>query len=171
MITGRCYRCDPLAKQDIVFHVQADFTIAYWSSKKQDENLREQYDTANLKVSGNYIKVNPELPILAAVAYENSGQDVVRVFYVGQDFYLRELRRVGEPGSKWYDGESLNSKEWDIDSKSGLTANIVKTGSMAQLKVFYQKKPNKLSVAYSVLNFVQDWEARDDWSNRANVTN
>ncbi|RKL43243.1 hypothetical protein BFJ72_g4656 [Fusarium proliferatum] len=164
----------PIAQQDIVFHVNADFTISYWSSKTQDENKREQYNSDNLKVSGNYITVNKELPILAAVAYQNgSDQDVVRVFYVGQgsDFYLRELRRVGPPGSKWVDGESLNSKEWDIAPKSGLTANVVQTGNQVQLKVFYQKKTDKLSVAYSVLAVGKDWKLDDDWSNRANVTN
>ncbi|KAJ4256885.1 hypothetical protein NW762_008981 [Fusarium torreyae] len=163
----------PVAQQDIVFHVTADYNISYWSSKTQDETQGEQYNSDNLKVEGNYIYVNRDLPILAAVAYKNgSNQDVVRVFYVGQsDLTLRELRRIGPPGSKWSHGQVLNGKEYDIAPKSGLTANVVETNNQVQLKVFYQKKTDKLNVSYSVLAVDKTWRVQDDWSNRANVTN
>ncbi|KAF5536497.1 hypothetical protein FPHYL_12959 [Fusarium phyllophilum] len=163
----------PVARQDIVFHVTEDFKISYWSSKTQDETEDEQYNSDNLKVEGNAIYVNKELPILAAVAYKNgSGEDVVRVFFVDQsEFALREVRRVGPAGSKWSHGQVLRSKEYDIASKSGLTANVVETNNQVQLKVFYQKRTNKLSVAYSVLAVDKAWTIKDDWSNRADVTN
>ncbi|KAF4983233.1 hypothetical protein FDECE_17345 [Fusarium decemcellulare] len=162
----------PVAQQDIVFHITADYYISYWSSKTQDETEGEQYNSDNLKVEGNKIYVNKDLPILAAVAYKNGiGQDVVRVFYVGQsDLTLRELRRVGPPGSKWSHGQVLNSKDYDIAQKSGLTANVVETNNQVQLKVFYQKRPDKLSVSYSVLAVDKTWRTQDDWSNRYDVT-
>ncbi|KAF5630162.1 uncharacterized protein FTJAE_8313 [Fusarium tjaetaba] len=163
----------PVAEQDIVFHVTEDYRISYWTSKTQDETQDEQYNSENLKVEGNYVYVNKELPILAAVAYKNgSEQDVVRVFYVDQSkLELRELSRVGKPGSKWSHGQVLKSKSVDIAPKSGLTANVVETNNQVQLKVFYQKRTDELSVSYSVLAVDKTWRIKDDWSNRANVTN
>ncbi|RSL73656.1 hypothetical protein CEP54_000052 [Fusarium duplospermum] len=161
-----------VAQQDIVFHVTSDFYISYWSSKTQDETEDEQYNSDNLKIDGNKIYVNKELPIVAAVAYKNgSDQDVVRVFYVDpSNFTLREIRRVGPPGSKWQYGQVLNSKAFNIAQKSGLTANVVETNGQVQLKVFYQKETDKLSVVYSVLAVDKTWRVKDDWSNRNDVT-
>ncbi|KAF5717622.1 hypothetical protein FMUND_5663 [Fusarium mundagurra] len=163
----------PIAQQDIIFHVTADNSIAYWSSKTQDETEGEQYNSDNLKVDGNKIYVNKNLPILAAVAYMNkNGQDEVRVFYVDKEKRkLREVRRIGPSGSKWSIGQVLNNKDYDIAPNSGLTANVVETqNGKRQLKVFYQKETDQLSVSYSVLAVDNVWSTRDDWSNRYDVT-
>ncbi|EXK24025.1 hypothetical protein FOMG_19231 [Fusarium oxysporum f. sp. melonis 26406] len=67
----------------------------------------------NLKVNGNAIHVNRELPILAAVAYRNpnGGEDEVRVYYVAQNkFVLRELRRTGGEDADWFDGQVFNNQ-------------------------------------------------------------
>lgn len=80
----------PLANQDIVFHINPDLSITYWSSKTSDETQCEQYTASNLKVNGNPIYVNKELPVLAAVAYSDSGcnQDEVNNFDLQPDFIV-----------------------------------------------------------------------------------
>lgn len=71
----------PLANQDIVFHINSDLSITYWSSKTSDETQGEQYNASNLKVNGNPIYVNKDLPVLAAVAYSGSGCNQDEVHY------------------------------------------------------------------------------------------
>ncbi|KAJ4148612.1 hypothetical protein LMH87_003074 [Akanthomyces muscarius] len=160
----------PLANQDIVFHINPDLSITYWSSKTSDETQCEQYTASNLKVNGNPIYVNKELPVLAAVAYSDSGcnQDEVRVYYVAQNkFVLRELRRTGGSDAKWTDGQVFNNQQNGIAKESGLTANVVQTqgGRQQQLKLFYQREAGQLNVTYNVIG------TNDVWTNRADVTN
>ncbi|EMT64369.1 hypothetical protein FOC4_g10010867 [Fusarium odoratissimum] len=163
----------PVAQKDIIFHVTADYSIAYWSSRAQDETVGRQYDSEDLTVNGDNIKVNKDLPIIAAVAYKNGdGHDEVRVFYVdATKFCLREVRRIGDENSNWSHGRVLNSKAYELNAKSGLTANVVNTGNgKTQLKVYYQRNSNRLSLSYSVLAVDNKWSLQEEWSNRTDVT-
>ncbi|EXM14952.1 hypothetical protein FoTM2_012033 [Fusarium oxysporum f. sp. vasinfectum] len=123
----------------------------------------------NLKVNGNAIHVNRELPILAAVTYRNpnGGEDEVRVYYVAQNkFVLRELRRTGGEDADWFDGQVFNNQQNRILNTSGLTANVVRTRTdQQQLKLYYQTETDELNVTFSMLG------SSDVWSNRADVTN
>ncbi|KAF4332283.1 hypothetical protein FBEOM_13922 [Fusarium beomiforme] len=163
----------PVAQKDIIFHVTADYNIAYWSSRTQDETIDRQYDSEDLNVNGDNITVNKALPIIAAVAYKNgSGLDEVRVFYVDANkFKLREVRRIGDENAPWVHGRVLNSKAYELNEKSGLTANVVNTNNgKTQLKVYFQRNPNRLSLCYSVLAINNSWSTQEDWSNRTDVT-
>ncbi|KAL5599249.1 hypothetical protein FOVSG1_007061 [Fusarium oxysporum f. sp. vasinfectum] len=155
----------PVAQKDIIFHVTADYSIAYWSSRAQDETVGRQYDSEDLTVNGDNIKVNKDLPIIAAVAYKNGdGHDEVRVFYVdATKFCLREVRRIGDENSNWSHGRVLNSKAYELNAKSGLTANVVNTGNgKTQLKVYYQRNSNRLSLSYSVLAVDNKWSLQEE---------
>ncbi|CAI6083402.1 unnamed protein product [Clonostachys chloroleuca] len=121
----------------------------------------QQYDNTTLKVAGNAVRVSPKLPVIAAVAYSDlktcadhgHGKDEVRLYYVEPDTYLvKEIRRSGPPSNDtWEFGKEFNSKGYDFDEKSGLSANVVRVGDQHQLKVYFQKHPDELSVAYRVL--------------------
>ncbi|RSL90321.1 hypothetical protein BHE90_010425 [Fusarium euwallaceae] len=173
----------PVANQDIVFHITEDGDrrkISFWSSKNPDEKRGRQYNTENLKISGNPIFVNSGLPNLAAVAYKNphTDQDEVRVYYVHQNsLTVREIRRTGD--GDWYEGQVFNQQSTDIAATSGLTANVVTIRTKVsdgncdhdpvykteyQLKVYYQRKPDVLNVSYSVLS-----QSDENWATRNGV--
>ncbi|CAH0045806.1 unnamed protein product [Clonostachys solani] len=162
------------AGQDIIFYVTKDYAISYYTSRDPDEVHGQQYDRSTLKVSGNTIRVNKALPIIAAVAYTNPnpcaagglGDDEIRVYYVDADsFTLRELKRSGPPSpNTWQYGQEFIGKNLDIYQHSGLTANVVPVNNKHQLKVYYEKRDEQLSVAYRVLG-TEDWSIRNDVTN------
>ncbi|KAK7211716.1 hypothetical protein V2G26_018894 [Clonostachys chloroleuca] len=107
----------------------------------------------------------------AAVATKKADQDIVfhvRLYYVEADTYLvKEIRRSGPPSNDtWEFGKEFNSKGYDVDEKSGLSANVVRVGDQHQLKVYFQKHPDELSVAYRVLE-----APHEDWSDRTDIAN
>jgi hypothetical protein len=80
---------------------------------------------------------------------------------------VKEIRRSG-PSSKdtWEFGKEFNSKGFDIDERSGLSTNVARVGGGFQLKVYLQKHPDELSVAYRVLEALHE-----DWSDRTDIAN
>ncbi|CAG9956891.1 unnamed protein product [Clonostachys rosea f. rosea IK726] len=163
--------------REIVFHVNEKHLISYYISRDPDESKPQQYDNTTIRVAGNPIRVDPKLPVIAAVAYSDPktccdygelGQDEVRLYYVEPDTRLvKEIRRSG-PSSKdtWEFGKEFNSKGFDIDERSGLSTNVARVGGGFQLKVYLQKHPDELSVAYRVLEALHE-----DWSDRTDIAN
>ncbi|CAH0028283.1 unnamed protein product, partial [Clonostachys rhizophaga] len=162
--------------RDIVSHVNENHSISYYISRSPDETKLQQYDNTTLKVAGSAIRVNPKLPVIAAVAYSDPktcadhghGKDEVRLYYVEPDtFLVKEIRRSGPPSNDtWEIGKEFDAKGYDIDKKSGLSANVVRVGGQHQLKLYFQKHPNELSVAYRLLE-----APYEEWSDHTDIAN
>ncbi|VUC22361.1 unnamed protein product [Clonostachys rosea] len=179
-LDGECENVSGIQSfRDIIFHVNSDYSISYFTSSVPDESQFQQYGKVTLKVSANTIKVNKELPIIAAVAYSNPsppkpcnndssslGDDEVRVYFVNDDFKIVEVKRSGPANNNtWEYGKEFTPKQYSIFKKSGLSANVVpvKQGGH-QLKVYFMGAEGQLSVAYRVLG-------TKEWNSRPNITN
>ncbi|RFN54070.1 hypothetical protein FIE12Z_1667 [Fusarium flagelliforme] len=159
----------------ILFQVNEKYEIVYYESQTTIESIPDakKYGTDTLQIKNKAIKVNTELPVIAAVAFQHpnscGGKAQVRVYYVDRDsLQLCELIRVGGNGENWQEGD-VTSKQWGIAPTSGLTANVFQPSndkSKFQIKVYYQRdnRDTYPDLAYNVV------ASGDDWSQRANIT-
>lgn len=67
----------PVAQQDLIFHVDATGIISYWASQSPDETKDQQYLLNSITVNGDTVRVNPNLSILSAIAYQYNNVDQV----------------------------------------------------------------------------------------------
>ncbi|KAF4336565.1 hypothetical protein FBEOM_9549 [Fusarium beomiforme] len=159
----------------ILFQVNEQYELIFYESQTPSEKIpRKKYDLNTLTVNGSPIKVNKNLPVIAAVAFTHpdscGGKPQVRVYYVHRDeLSLREVYRVGGHDDEWKDGMDFNDKSFTISQISGLTANVFQPPSEKKnfiVKVYYQRD-NADSYADVVYNIVG---VSDEWGTRPNVT-
>ncbi|KAM0235615.1 hypothetical protein ACHAP5_009668 [Fusarium lateritium] len=158
----------------ILFQVDESYKLIFYESQSPSEGLpRRKYDLNTLYVDDDEIKVNEQLPVIAAVAFQHTdschGEPQVRLYYVKHnELSLREVYRLGGKDGEWKHGKSFNLKEYAIAEGSGLTANVFQPNNDPKkftIKLYYQQS-NKDAYADVIYNIV----ANDEWSTRPNVT-
>ncbi|QPC77888.1 hypothetical protein HYE68_008640 [Fusarium pseudograminearum] len=160
----------------IMFQVNKDYDLVYYESRTPVESGsgRRKYDSDILKIRGKPVRVNPKLPVVAAVAFQHGdcydGKAHVRVYYVDRDsFAIREVYRQGGNGEPWDDAEHFNNRGLVISPQSGLTANVFQAPNNKknfQIKLYYlrdNEDPHP-DVAFNVVAI------QDLWDTRPNIT-
>ncbi|KAJ9603663.1 hypothetical protein H2200_011849 [Cladophialophora chaetospira] len=124
-----------------------------------DENV-PLYKSHLIIVDGNVVATGVKSTQVAAVAYILNGKKELRVYYIGSDNFLHELRNTD--GGAWTVG-SLDKSKIPADPNSPLSASVRDAG---QLKLYYSRTDMKFMWCTWVVLGESSWtprEINDKW--------